>query len=494
MSEQYELNALPCAVIVTDTVGAILFINKWAETAFGLNKSGLPQTLEQLLPLAAQVFLQTHILPMLRKEGVIKEIYIQIKGSQPAQIPMLINAEQGSFNGVDCYRWVMLPAQHRAEFEQQLLKSRRQVEDFAREAESGRLILQAVLDGVKDVGILALSADGSIEFANSGAELIFNAAADELANSQIVDWLRLSEEFSQAFSVLSDANAIQPIEQQRDFETLLNLSDGRQIDVQVQLRRLEPYQTVKALSFILIITDIQQRKRYQALQDNFIANISHELRTPLTTILAALKLLSVDKTSSFSLKTEKLVDLTLKNANRLHQLILDILDFSKLSAGKVSVQVQFTPLATLLEQAINEQLYYLPEKQICIKLAPVETDINIQTDACRFLQVMSNLLSNAKKFSPARSEITIQTEIADGFVKVSIVDEGAGVSKHFIPMLFTQFSQQDDTASKVFEGTGLGLSICKQLTEAMGGQIGYQPGPAGGATFWFTALLAPMNH
>ena len=124
MNHLAELDALPCAVVVTDPGGAVLFINQWAQAAFGLTAEALPERLEQLLPRAGQIFLQTHILPMLRNEGVVKEIYLQVKGAAALQIPMLLNAQQGVFGDKACYRWVMLPAKHRAEFEQQLLKNR----------------------------------------------------------------------------------------------------------------------------------------------------------------------------------------------------------------------------------------------------------------------------------------------------------------------------------------------------------------------------------
>lgn len=492
MNHLAELDALPCAVIVTDPGGAMLFINQWAQTAFGLTAAALPERLEQLLPRAGQIFLQTHILPMLHNEGVVKEIYLQVKGAAALQIPMLLNAQQGMFGDKACYRWVMLPAQHRAEFEQQLLKNRQQMQEFARAAESDRKILQTVLDGVKDVGILALSAGGSIEFANIGAELIFGAGAQELTKSRITDWLSLPDDIRHALSLTSEVNGNTNSAAQHDVETELQLNDGRHIAVQLQLRRLAPQQTLKSLSFIVIVTDIQQRKQYQALQDNFIANISHELRTPLTSILGALKLLSFDEKSVYTAQSQKLLDLTVKNADRLQQLIIDILDFSKLTACQMSVQLQTKSLAGLLQQAVDEQLYYLPEKQIQIVLELPMSDVLVQTDAGRFLQIMSNLLSNAKKFSPANSEIKIETEMLAGFVKVSITDQGPGVADGFIPFLFGQFRQQDDSISREYEGTGLGLSICKQLIQLMSGDIGYQKSATGSAVFWITTVLAPV--
>lgn len=494
MNNLGELNALPCAVIVTDTSGAILFINQWAQTAFGLTEQALPVRLEHILPRAGQIFLQTHILPMLRNEGMVKEIYLQVIGAASTHIPMLLNARQGLFGDIACFRWVMLPAQHRAEFEQQLLKNRQQIQEFATEAESGRQILQTVMDGVKDVGILALAADGSIRFANSGAGLIFKTAPDALINSRIVDWLCLPGNLLHAFSSPSGVDATVQPTLTHDFESMLQLTDGQKIDVQVQLRQLEPFTTLQAFRFIVIVTDIQQRKQYQVLQENFIANISHELRTPLTSILGALKLLSNDKKSVFTAQTQNLIDLTVKNAGRLQQLIVDILDFSKLSAGKMSVNIQTASLISLLQQASEEQLHYLPEKQIQIMLSLPPSDIDVQTDAGRFLQIMSNLLSNAQKFSPAKSVIKVHTEIATDFVKVSIADEGPGVSKDFAPLLFSQFRQQNGEASRDYEGAGLGLSICKQLTELMAGEIGYQQSAEGGAVFWFTAPLAARGN
>ena len=172
---------------------------------------------------------------------------------------------------------------------------------------------------------------------------------------------------------------------------------------------------------------------------------------------------------------------------------MDILDFSKLSAGQLSVNLQTEFLTSLLHQASDELLHYLPAKQIRIEIRQPLSDIKIQTDAGRFLQIMSNLLSNAKKFSAANSVIKVDAEIIAGFVKVTITDQGPGISEDFIPLLFSQFRQQDDATGRQYEGTGLGLSICKQLTELMGGEIGYQQSAVGGAVFWFTTALAPAE-
>lgn len=385
---------------------------------------------------------------------------------------------------------MLFPAKHRAEFEQQILKSRQQMQNFAAKAETDRQVLQTVLDGVKDVAILALAADGRIVFANVGAEAMLQTPLQVLLNQPIGTWLAMPAALRDVFVPVdhmpsAKTYADNSINISQDIETTLNLPQGAQLDVQIQLRKVDNITANTELSYILIITDIQKRKQYQLLQDNFVATVSHELRTPLTAIQGALKLIVNDKRSVLSAQAQKLAGIMLNSAARLQGLINDILDFSKFQTGNMSLQLQAVELMPLLQQAINEQQPYLAAKQIRFKLTSELPQVKVVVDKGRVLQILSNLLSNAKKFSPANSVVTIALEQRPACVKVNIIDQGPSITADFIPLLFTKFRQQQQAANRQYDGSGLGLAICKQLTEAMGGEIGYQP-HSNGSIFWFT--------
>lgn len=490
MSEVDGLNQLPCAVLITNLQNELLFANQAAQVIQGISEIQLALRLEQLMPRSAQIFLLTHILPMLQKDAVINEIYLQFLGKDETTLPMLVNASSGSFKGQPCWRWVLFPAKHRAEFEQQLLKSRQQMQSFAANAETDRQVLQTVLDGVKDVAILALAADGRIVFANVGAEAMLQIPQHLLINQPIAAWLTLpaalSDFFVSAENTPSGRGAAdESMNIAQDIETTLRLQPDAQLDVQVQLRRVENSTANNELSYIVIITDIQKRKQYQLLQDNFVATVSHELRTPLTAIQGALKLMVNDKKSVLSTQAQKLAGIMQNSAGRLQALINDILDFSKFQSGNISMQLKALQLMPLLQQAISEQQPYLATKHIRIELAVDLPQVKVVVDKGRLLQILSNLLSNAKKFSPANSVVIIALEPLPACIKVSIIDNGPGIAADFVPLLFSKFRQQSNAANRQYDGSGLGLAICKQLTEAMGGEIGYQP-HSNGSIFWFT--------
>ncbi|OBP14665.1 hypothetical protein A5320_13075 [Rheinheimera sp. SA_1] len=490
MTASLELDALPCPVIVTDLCGQIIFINKFALNDFYIGKKAQVNRIEELFPPAANILLQTHLWPMLRKEGVIKEFYLKIKRKSNTPLPVLLNIQEGRFEQQACYRWVILPAEQRANFEQELLKTKNQLQALAKDAESSRYFLRSVLDGAKDIAILAVSETGCIRFANAGAEILLAQTHARLMDAHVLSFFT-DDTFSAYFTKtkIPEQDATQKNLPDNfvaeTYETLICRSSGERIDVQLQIRQLDQTLLVDDIKYIVLLTDISQRKQYEKLQNDFIANISHELRTPLTAILGSLHLLHSGKFGDIPLKAKKLIDITLNNANRLKHLITDVLDFSKLKTTKMSIELQAAQLQPMLEDAVAEHRYYLADKKIQLDLKPLCQPISITVDPQRFMQVMSNLLSNAIKFSPPDSQVNVVATIENLFVTIAIEDQGPGVKPEFLPYLFTQFSQQDSATNRQFDGSGLGLAISKSLVEAMGGDIGYKARPDGGAIFWF---------
>lgn len=189
MSGSTELDALPCSVVVTDLHGAILFINQYALATFSISDQTRHLQIEQLFPPAATIFLQTHLWPLLRKNGAVSELYLKIKREPLAPLPVLLNVQEGTFEQQSCYRWVILPAEQRASFEQELIHARQQMQLLIKETEANKYMLQTVLDGAQDVAILAISKHGDICFANSGAEILFAQPVSDLVNKSVLNFL-----------------------------------------------------------------------------------------------------------------------------------------------------------------------------------------------------------------------------------------------------------------------------------------------------------------
>ncbi|MFN6971988.1 MAG: sensor histidine kinase [Rheinheimera sp.] len=489
-----ELDLLPCPLLVTDPQGAIIFANLQARQTFQLETTSSPTRIEQLFPAAGKIFLQTHVWPLLRKNGEVQQVYLKIARPEQPQLPVLLNAQSGVFAQQPCYRWVILAAQERAEFEQELIHTRQQMQHHAKTAEASRHMLQTLLDGAKDIAILAVSATGEIRFANQGAALLFGCSLDELSQQPMLTFFSaqtVPEHFSQLMkgeTTLENQPAL-TLFYDGPFEATLQTKGDEEIEVQIQVRQLDASLVQDEMKFVLLITDIRQRKRYEKLQNDFIANISHELRTPLTSILGSLNLLDSGRLGTLPDKVQTLLHITTRNANRLKHLINDVLDFSKLKTADVSFHLSSFDLIPVLQEAISEHQYFLPEKKINLQLHYCSPSLQVYCDTQRLMQVISNLLSNAIKFTAAGTDVTITTTVKAQMAMVEVEDQGPGVQDAFLPYLFTQFSQQDSATNRQFEGTGLGLAICKTIIEKMAGQIGYYRKTTGHSVFWFSIPL-----
>ena len=231
------------------------------------------------------------------------------------------------------------------------------------------------------------------------------------------------------------------------------------------------------------IWDITERKNMEQMKDEFVSTVSHELRTPLTSISGALKLMVSGALGDMPEKSRTMLDIAYKNSQRLTLLINDLLDMEKLLAGKMAFNLHKQSLRTLLEQTVYENRAYGDQYQVSFQLAPVADTLQVMVDEQRFLQVMSNLLSNAAKFSPPGNRVDIRTAAEDGNVRISVVDYGSGIPLEFQHRLFQKFSQADASDSRQKGGTGLGLAITKELLENMNGKISVESQPGLGSCF-----------
>ncbi len=231
------------------------------------------------------------------------------------------------------------------------------------------------------------------------------------------------------------------------------------------------------------IWDITERKNMEQMKDEFVSTVSHELRTPLTSISGALKLMVSGALGEMPEKSRTMLDIAYKNSQRLTLLINDLLDMEKLLAGKMAFNLHKQSLRTLLEQTVYENRAYGDQYQVSFQLAPVADTLQVMVDEQRFLQVMSNLLSNAAKFSSPGNRVDIRTAAEDGNVRISVVDYGSGIPLEFQHRLFQKFSQADASDSRQKGGTGLGLAITKELLENMNGKISVESQPGLGSCF-----------
>ena len=218
------------------------------------------------------------------------------------------------------------------------------------------------------------------------------------------------------------------------------------------------------------------------MKDQFLATLSHELRTPLNAILGYARMLQTNTIPAD--KRPRAIDVIERNAVAQNQLIEDLLDMSRITAGKVRLDPEPIPSVTVLRQAVDVLRPAAAAKGITLAADLDPFAGTITADTTRLQQVFWNLLSNAVKFTSRDGQITVSLRRDGAHVEVRVSDTGAGIAPEFVPFVFEPFRQADATFSRGHGGLGLGLAITKQLVELHGGTISAASDGAGrGATF-----------
>lgn len=232
------------------------------------------------------------------------------------------------------------------------------------------------------------------------------------------------------------------------------------------------------------IWDVTEARRLDEMKNEFISTVSHELRTPLTSISAALGLVAGRALGDVPPKMKELIDIALRNSQRLTFLINDLLDMEKLMVGKMEFDLQTQRLLPLLLESLETHRTYGSERAVTLTLRENPADVSVRIDAQRLMQVMSNLLSNAIKFSPDAGTVEVDVRLVDNRVRVSVIDRGPGIPASFQTRIFQKFAQADGSDSRRQGGTGLGLAITRELVQRMGGRIDFDTQEGKGTTFY----------
>jgi signal transduction histidine kinase len=223
-------------------------------------------------------------------------------------------------------------------------------------------------------------------------------------------------------------------------------------------------------------------------KDEFIAMISHELRTPLGAILIWAQLLKAEELDAAAVA--RAVGMIERSTKTLAQLIDDLLDASRIIAGKLTFETRALDLRPVIEAALEAAVPAAQTKGVVIERAPIATLPPVSGDAGRLQQVVGNLLANAIKFTTEGGRIEVGVERAGTVARVRVTDTGQGISPDFLPFIFERFRQADTTSTRKQKGLGLGLAIARHIVELHGGTIeAASPGEGRGSTFTVTLPL-----
>lgn len=341
-----------------------------------------------------------------------------------------------------------------------------------------RSIIQSMADG-----LITIDEKGIVSMFNLAAEKIFGYQADEVIGQNVKmlmpEHFRFEhDDYLARYHQVGDGNG-NVVGPRREVEG--QRKDGSSFPMDVSISEM----TVNSQKvFIGGVRDITDRKLIDKLKNEFISTVSHELRTPLTSIRGSLGLINSGAMGELPEQTKELLVIAGNNTERLLLLINDILDIQKIESGQITFSFRPLEIMSFVEQAIIENKAYGEQHGVEFVIRNRVADCNVMADRDRLMQILSNLLSNAAKFSPKGETVEINVARHAGrILRISVTDHGPGIPEAFQPKLFDKFTQSDSSDTRQKGGTGLGLNITKALIERHGGRIDFVSRKGFGTTF-----------
>lgn len=386
----------------------------------------------------------------------------------------------------------------------QLRRSERASDRLLRDESRFRELLDAAPDAIIEVDRL-----GAIVLVNRAAETLFGYSRDELLALSVDDLVPEALRSGHAANRASYWQSPSTRPMGRGLVLSARRSDGASIPVEISL---SPVQSTDGFRVTAIIRDVTDRRiaeekvraanqelevrnreieRADRLKSEFLASMSHELRTPLHTIIGFTELLAEELEGPLNEKQKRFVEHVRKDSVHLLELINDILDLSKIEAGRMDLDIRPVDAAEVLSDTLAGIAHLANSKNIALENHVVEAS-PVLADRVRLREIFTNLLSNAIKFTPPGGNVRIEAH-AEGRsrVRFSVTDTGIGISAEDQNVIFDKFRQVGSTTRGVREGTGLGLAIVKHLVEMHGGHVQLESEPGKGSCFSFTI---PTNN
>jgi two-component system, NtrC family, sensor histidine kinase KinB len=242
---------------------------------------------------------------------------------------------------------------------------------------------------------------------------------------------------------------------------------------------------------VLVLKDVTQLRQQDEIKRGMISTVSHQLKTPLTSIRMAIHLLLEEKVGDL---TEQQVDLLLaarEDSDRLHNILNNLLDISRIESGKTKMEFQAISPNSLLLEALEPFRRAAHDQGVSLSIEVPGDLPEVWADSTRIYYVIGNLLSNALRYTPAGGKITFSAQATEKEVRFSVADTGKGIPNQYLPRIFEQFFRVPDQEKE--SGAGLGLAIVKEIIEAHGGTVGVKSQEGRGSTFSFTLRVVEQS-
>lgn len=319
------------------------------------------------------------------------------------------------------------------------------------------------------VGVALVAGDGKVNFVNTTVESLTGLALDEMVDHEITEF------FSRSGPVALEERSV--------FETELLSKDQAFVPVEV---RCEQLKHANEPQLVLALTDVRQRREIEIMRQQFISMVTHDLKSPLTSISLVLQMLAYGYHGQLSDEAVQSVADARLITERLLRLVDELLLYDKIISGGLELRRQQVQINEIVEHSIRELQAFAAQNQIKIEQQLCD-EIDLDGDRDRLVQVFVNLLTNAVKFSPPGTVVTVKVRKEAARLQVDVTDRGRGIPAEHLASIFDRYKQVLVADSK--RGLGLGLPICKAIVEAHGGEIGVESGPESGSDFWFTLPL-----
>jgi NtrC-family two-component system sensor histidine kinase KinB len=242
------------------------------------------------------------------------------------------------------------------------------------------------------------------------------------------------------------------------------------------------------MGVVLLLRDVTRLTELDRLKSEFVMTASHELRTPLTSIGMSIDLLLESATKKLNEKEQQLLLAADEDLQRLKVFVSNLLDLSKIEAGKMEMELSSIPIHILFEKVVAVFKNESEEKAVDLSLNVPGEVPNVKADDNKISWVLTNLISNALRYTPSGGHIKLSAEIFGPYVQISVKDNGPGIPFEYQSKIFDKFVQVK--SDKAVGGSGLGLAICKEIVRAHGGTIWVDSAPGAGSRFTFTLPVA----
>lgn len=356
------------------------------------------------------------------------------------------------------------------------------INNYISQISSNEMKISTILNEMTDC-VITTNSKGEIESCNYAVEKIFDYKLPEILGRNINELITLIDV---SLYQLHESNNQNLIKDAKVIDNKYQLNgikkDGTIFPIEFSYKEVE-LEGRKVMTFVL--QDITQHQEIDRMKNEFISTVSHELRTPLTSIRGALGLVLGEAMGKLPEKSKELLNIANNNSIRLIKLINDILDLEKIKAGKMEFVFQEYEIMSLVEETIQLNEQYAKQYNVAYEITDRLDNAFISVDKDKFIQVLTNLLSNAAKFSFKDEIVKIAVKRKKSNVYVSVVNKGAGIPEEYYSKVFENFEQVDSSDSRKKGGTGLGLSIAKSIIQKMNGNIGFTSTLNDNTNFYF---------